>query len=148
VAAAAPGVVVTNYTGGLMLQTLKAEDVVAQGQMVNDDQGVTIWWATSQTWMEFQSKEHARQPDGSVIYYRNEGHLLNVPTPDFASANQLVGGFLKWDGCGEWEFGPDEDEGRMHFCGISDARRVFWCIEQVFRLAAEHMPSFDEDLAA
>jgi hypothetical protein len=123
-------------------------DTVAFGVLEDDDQGVTIRWDTSRTWMNFTAKQHTRQPDGSVIYYRDEDGLCNMPTTDFATANRLIGGFLKWDGCGEWDFGSKEDEGRMHFCGISDARRVFWCIEQVFRLAAEHMPSFDDDLAA
>ncbi len=117
------------------------------GEVVNDDMGVTIRWEASDTWMDFMAKCHTRQDDGSVIYYADEEVLCNMPTEDFDKANRLVGGFIKWDGCGEWDFGTEEGEGRIHFCGASHIRQLTWSIEQVFALAKQHMPSFDEELA-
>lgn len=53
-------------------------------------------------------------------------------------------GFVKWDGCSNWNFG----EQMIHFCGADEARGLGELFHRIYELAAEIIPAFDRSLAA
>lgn len=54
-------------------------------------------------------------------------------------------GSIKWDGCSNWDFNAD---GTMpHFCGLQDVVDFNAMMVELYKLAAEHIVNWDEELA-
>ena len=117
--------------------------IVDAGTEYHDAWGVAVTWSATEHVLTAVAKEFTRQPDGSVIFYAQEGSLCNVPTSDMEEADLFVGAYIKWDGCGDWVFGPDRDGGRVHFCDKQDIDRLAWAMGEIWRLAARHVPAWD-----
>lgn len=54
-------------------------------------------------------------------------------------------GTIKWDGCSNWDFNVD---GTMpHFCGLSHVKEFHAMMVELYKLAAEHIVTWDTELA-
>lgn len=81
---------------------------------------------------------------GRVMFQRR-----GAPTsPDFVyttdEAEKYLHGSIKWDGCSDLNFWPDDD-GYVHWCGPHDFRKHFQLLETIYRRAQELMPQGNDD---
>lgn len=75
-------------------------------------------------------------------FQKADATMSPSPTPDPDKGEQLISGYVKWDGCME------ADIGSHHFCGQQDALVVARAIKAVYALAAERVSDFDVELAS
>jgi hypothetical protein len=97
-------------------------------------------------WIDFEVYEIV-----GVEMHPVEGRLLfDCETPSGCSgtthilddADEFITGFIKWDGCSEW------DLGNHHFCSVKQAASVGPLLRRLYEIAAQWMPSndFDDEL--
>lgn len=89
---------------------------------------VEVWHVVMRTMdgvPEFQRKGSAWGPNG---------------VPDIADAERYLQGHIKWDGCSEFSFGPDEEHGNdFHWCGPHDYKQHFALLEALYKRSRELM---------
>lgn len=73
-----------------------------------------------------------------IYYYRyKDGHTDGL---DFNEAEPEYEGFIKWDGCIDFN-------SSVHFCGYRETLIIGEIIKDLYQLASENIEGFDEDLA-
>jgi hypothetical protein len=81
--------------------------------------------------------------DSSKVYYFPTGKD-NDETNDPNKAVRFLIGRIKWDGCADLMFFPDNDR-CQHFCGPKDAKRVGQLVDRLYQIAKELIPRWDGD---
>lgn len=67
-------------------------------------------------------------------------------TDDLEEAEVFLSGFIKWDGCSNWDFKTDAC--MKHFCGRDDANGLGRLMDRMYALAEEHMPRYNKEIAS
>lgn len=65
-------------------------------------------------------------------------------TQDLRRAQVAISGSIKWDGCADLYFMPDED-GYAHYCGLNGSLIIAEMLVGVYKIAAEVLPSWYGD---
>ncbi len=61
-------------------------------------------------------------------------------TTKIEDAVEYFSGFVKWDGCSNWDIGD------QHFCNVTQAERMGPLLRCLYKIAAEWMPNHCEDI--
>jgi hypothetical protein len=77
----------------------------------------------------------------SVVWLKKNG-TWQEETSNIEEAETYVHGFIKWDGCSNWEYNKDSDI-MIHFCGSNEAEFAAKVIPLCYKIASEH---YIEDL--
>lgn len=78
--------------------------------------------------------------DDGLCFETDECH----ETKEFDEAEVLLDGFVKWDGCSNWRFSPnDRDNYAFHFCTVKQAEDIGRLLRRLYEIAAEMMPQCD-----
>lgn len=76
---------------------------------------------------------------GAWLYGPNGG------TSDFDVAEPFLTGFIKWDGCSNWDFHTDDC--LRHFCGKVHATSIGRLMDRLYQIASERVESYDAETA-
>lgn len=96
-----------------------------------------------ESWVDFAAWQvvgwnGSQESDGLLF---SEGDC-NTITSDRAKLTPTARGYIKWDGCSEWEW-PTED---WHLCGVNGARERIALFKAVYDYAAQrYAPSSMSD---
>lgn len=121
------------------MEALDRKDVLAGRGMdyhpKMDSQAATVENTPDAPWID------APEEVGEIpIRYRQVySHALSFEFMDEDGEAAVEGG-VKWDGCINWN---TSDAGMYHFCSADDAQRLTRAFERVWKLAAEHLPTWD-----
>lgn len=85
------------------------------------------------------------EPVPGKLYERFDD-ATNEMTLKPEEADVFLAGFIKWDGCSDWEF-PTQETCMLHFCGIDQATSIGRLMNRMYEIAAEQMPKFDRQCA-
>lgn len=72
------------------------------------------------------------------------GPLMNEATETPEAAPAFWTGFIKWDGCSNWDFKTEDCA--AHFCGRESATGIGRLMGRLYGITAEHLATFDKDL--
>ncbi len=112
------------------------------------ERGLTIRYDVFEYYMNFRVKQRARtSEDGTVLYLGTDKSVYLSHDCDFDSADNVMNGFVKYDGCSHYYFGDSENDGYLHLCDLQRVLAFAWVTEEVFRIAAKEIPQFDASLA-
>lgn len=81
------------------------------------------------------------------LYELAEHRPAETNTEDRNLAEVFLRGFIKWDGCSNWNFDCQESC-MIHFCGRGDAAGVGKLFDRLYDLAGAHVEQFDRELAS
>jgi hypothetical protein len=89
-------------------------------------------------WADVEVFEHIgiNQP---ILYNKKDAVSLPDPVESIDEAEPYLTGYIKWDGCSEFEFG------RPHWCGPRSYLLHFRILETIYKRAQELMPSGNDD---
>lgn len=68
------------------------------------------------------------------------GQDLGQERPD--DKELFLSGFVKWDGCSNW------DIGQKHFCGVQEAEGIGKLLRQLYEIAGQTLPEYDSEIMA
>jgi len=83
----------------------------------------------------------------SEITYAKKGWtaLPSDMTPNLDEATHCASGWIKWDGCTEFETREEGEDGmRKHVCGREGMKRFATALERLYDVAAERLPHWNE----
>jgi len=108
------------------------------------DFGFRVRWRYSEYWADVEAFEYIGcevNPDGSngAKFFNRKDHFGPEPVPSIDEAEPYLAGFIKWDGCSEFDFG------HPHWCGPDDYRKHFRLLETLYRRAQELMTHGNHD---
>jgi hypothetical protein len=69
----------------------------------------------------------------------------NGETSDFDAAEPFLTGFIKWDGCSNWDF--HSRDCMIHFCGRKHATSIGRLMDRLYQIASERMEHYDAEIA-
>lgn len=98
---------------------------ISSGEVCYDEKGVTIRFDVFEHYLNFSVEE--------------SGYL---DAPD-----NVMNGFIKWDGCSHFYFGDAENDGYLHLCGLQNVKRFAWTVEEVYRIAEREIPTWADYVA-
>jgi hypothetical protein len=79
------------------------------------------------------------EADSSAPLYPVPDQHRFEPTPNFAEAEILLSGSVKWDGCSNMNF-DEQDRVMLHFCSKTDAANIGVLMTRLYEWAAEIIP--------
>lgn len=106
--------------------------------------GWFVRYEYSDTWLDFVAYEAIAEgvhPDPGKKWFERKGGrggLVQTDNPD--EAEEVVSGYIKWDGCAEYTMA------HQHFCGADDVKKFANGLIAVHRMALL-LPSIDMDCA-
>jgi hypothetical protein len=103
-------------------------------------EGDTPHWIDFAVYEVFAVEE---QPvKGRLLFTNSYTQSGNHPTTELPDAEKFFTGFVKWDGCSEWDLGSH------HFCSVKEAEDIGRLLRRLYEFAAQWMPSndFDDEL--
>jgi hypothetical protein len=108
-----------------------------------------LWWTcvvnlTSPGWMDFQlyriesfeGLDEEKDPPG---YWIKGATSNSVTTPDLDKAQESMEGYVKFDGCSQWNMGHE------HLCGRHMLKQQSEAMSRVYDLAAKLMEHWEGD---
>lgn len=107
-----------------------------------DDIGYHIRvWNSNEAVMDFEVFVVAGHDAAGVTQYLAwSEHGGSCATEKIDEASVEIEGFIKWDGCGHFNFG----EGYHHVCGAAAAVDLGKLLAELFLLARAHIPGYSE----
>ena len=88
--------------------------------------------------VEFQVFKHiAWDAEGYHLYHLRGASTSDKHTQKYEEADRFIMGSIKWDGCSDLHFFPDE-KGHEHFCGEAAATSCGIVLAAVFRYAKKY----------
>lgn len=103
---------------------------------VGGEFGFRIVWSCQTHWANFRVFDVvSRDENGKPSFTRSGWKSLPDHTEDINLAVPYVTGFVKWDGCCEFDF-PD-GSGAEHFCGARDLIKHFALLKYLYIRAGE-----------
>ncbi len=99
--------------------------------------GWLVLYEHSEHWLDFKAYEVTGLTDGKIPNYRTPKYQF---TEDVALAEPSITGFVKWDGCAEY----DLTDG--HVCGLLSLQQLIAVMTELHRLCLL-LPNIDKDLA-
>lgn len=86
----------------------------------------------------------ARDVNTDEIFFSRKGSTSSLDTTSsMAEANRAAVAFVKWDGCTEIDFYPDEDGG-SHYCGAPALEKFCSMVKELRELAKRNIVRVDE----
>lgn len=101
----------------------------------HDALDLTIRWKAQSHSLTFAAKGGVRQDDRTVSYAMGDSACPR--SDDFDDGENLVHGFIKWDGCSHVYFGDHENYGYLHLCGGRYFAQLDFILRRVWQLASE-----------
>lgn len=90
--------------------------------------------------MDWQLFEMIDWVNGEPAMYWPAGSYSSHPgTSDIEKAKVMAEGYIKWDGCAEFEVGGH------HVCGRQGMRRVSIALDRIYDVAKQHIERWDGD---
>jgi hypothetical protein len=103
---------------------------------VGGEFGFRIVWSCLSHWANFRVFEVvSRTEDGQPSFTRRYWVSLPDHVEDIELAVPYVTGFVKWDGCCEFDY--PEGSGAEHFCGARDLIKHFALLKHLYLRAGE-----------
>lgn len=82
-------------------------------------------------------------PNGrKVMWERRGGSSSNDMTDNLDDAELTLGGFIRWDGCSNWNWGDDDDPAMIHYCSKAQAEAVGQVFARLYVIAGDYMPQY------
>ncbi len=79
----------------------------------------------------------------TVVGYWPKGSSSPHPsTPDLDTSGPSMTGFIKWDGCLEFDTSNNEASGRPHVCGRDGMAHLTTAMQRIYDVAKEHLPAW------
>ena len=82
---------------------------------------------------------------GKPCFQLRDTDCSPVFTEDESQAEIFLSGSIKWDGCSNLTWFPDDD-GYHHFCGRKDNLRMAILINRLYAICTKFMPAWDNYL--
>lgn len=85
-------------------------------------------------------EQHEIGAEDKVLYGEETGNL----TSSIEEADVYLSGFVKWDGCSNWEFNAQE-ECMLHFCDRDSLGYISKVMQKCYDITAEYCPKWVGD---
>lgn len=83
-------------------------------------------------------EQHGIDTEDKVLYVNKEtGDITSSPD----EAEVYLSGFVKWDGCSNWEFNAQE-ECMLHFCDRDSLGYISKIMQKCYDITAEYCPKW------
>lgn len=86
-------------------------------------------------------EQTATKLDGTTALYNQKG-LDGVLTENPLAAVDYIVGSVKWDGCSNWDFDPNDERVMLHGCSRSDLERIGQILAICWDLTATLCPNW------
>jgi hypothetical protein len=91
--------------------------------------GFVIEWRHKDHWCDLKVfKIEWEDSEGRPCFWRQGSDHNGDATPEISEAEPYIEGFVKWDGCSEFD-------GRVHFCGPEHYRDYFELLQYIYERA-------------
>lgn len=80
-----------------------------------------------------------------LLYLKKDSIDPYETVEEIMNAEKCIHGYVKWDGCSNWDFHTDEV--LMHFCGRRAAMAFGKVLDRMYQIAREKLEAYDLSIA-
>lgn len=107
--------------------------------------GFRVQWEYLEHWADLTVWEiSGRERNNTALFIRKGGDSTDM-IEDHAEAARYLVAYIKWDGCSEFRFGPDEPDssfGHFHWCGPDQGyKQHIALLESLYKRSRELLPA-------
>ena len=77
-----------------------------------------------------------------IEYAVEQEIVMNFNITEIDEHKLYLQGSIKWDGCSNWKFYPDNEYSMIHFCGLERVQDQFKLWSLLYELAAKEIPQW------
>lgn len=102
--------------------------------------GFRVEWKYSEHWADVTVWEITARgcEKENTPYFNSKGWTAAGDSDSHEEAERYLVGYIKWDGCSEFTFSPDEEDGSdFHWCGPNDYKKHFSLLESLYKRSRE-----------
>jgi hypothetical protein len=121
---------------------MKYNDLELTETQLYKDLGYVVLYGVERHYITFMVFEILSLEPKILLHAKHEDSRPN-PVETFEDAEVFLAGRIKWDGCADLNWAPDDD-GYHHYCSRKQATEIGTLLHRIYELASDAMPNYED----